>query len=443
MKVLLIQAYLGRRAKREVLSFPLGLAYLLESLKNHECTVFDPNTVDQPFAETQKIIDKTDPDVIGLSLRNIDTAQSWDVFSYFEAFASMIKLVKRVSPHAKIVVGGPGFSIFPQEIMMKLEEIDYGVFLEGEYSFSRLLEELHHPERVEGIYFRRNGKIFSTGTCKPIDFGKSHAPPREFPELDLKSYKKVAYSIGVQTKRGCAFRCAYCTYPYIQGRNIRMRSPKKVIDEIESLVYMHDVKDFFFADTVFNYPPDHSRKICEGLIQKKLQIKWRAWFREDFINRRFISTARDSGCDVFEFSPDGGSQEALDILRKDIDIQNIIRTYELIQTVNETRFVCNFMYNIPGENVRTVLDFYKFLFRITTRYLKKLHLIGLSNIRIYPHTKMYQIALKQRVINERTDLLTPTFYETPPFNAAYFPGFNKYSLLPMWMRALSLIIGKK
>lgn len=418
MKVLLIQGYLGRRG-RELPSFPLGLVYLLENLKNHECIVFDPNVVERPFVETQKIIQKTGPDVIGLASRNVDTTQSYDVFSYFEVFVSMLKFVRRVSPHAKIIVGGPGFSIFAREIMTKLQEIDYGVFLEGEYSFPKLLENLDHPEHVESIYFRRNGKIFFTGRGKPIDFERLPAPPREFPELELKSYEEVAYSIGVQTKRGCAFRCAYCTYPYIQGRNVRLRSPKKVVDEIEGLVDLYDIKTLFFADNVFNFPPDHARKICEELIKRKVNIRWRAYFREDFVNKRSIIEARDSGCDVFEFSPDGGSQKALDILRKDIKMQDIIRTYELVNAVKGVRFRCSLMYNIPGENSKTVTDFYKFLFRIMTKHWKKLDLIGLTNIRIYPHTRIYQIALKEGVIDERTDLLTPTFYNPSPFDATY------------------------
>jgi len=418
VKVLLIPAYLGRKGQ-ELPSFPLGLAYLLGNLNTHECTLFDPNVVERPFVETQKIIEKTEPDVIALSLRNIDTTQSWDVFSYFQQFVSMLKLVKRIRPDTKIVVGGTGFSMFAQEIMVKLPEIDYGVVLEGECSFPELLEKMNHPERVSGVYFRNNGKVFFTGRRRPIDFDHLPAPPREFSGLDLRNYKGVAYSIGVQTKRGCAFRCAYCTYPFLQGRNLRLRSPKKVVDEIENLVDLYDVKEMFFVDTVFNFPPDHAREIFREIIKRKVHIQWTAWYREDYINKRFAIEARGSGCEIFEFSPDGGSQRALDILQKDVRIQDVVRTCELANMIEGIRVGYNFMYNIPGENSKTVADFYEFLFMITTKYWKKLDWIGLTNIRIYPHTRMYQIAIQNGVISKETDLLTPTFYNPPPFNATY------------------------
>lgn len=438
MKVLLISAYLGRKG-RELPSFPLGLAYLSGNLKNHECTVFDPNVVERPFVETQKIIEKIEPDVIALSLRNIDTTQSWDRFSYFQQFVSMLRFVKRIRPDAKIVVGGTGFSVFPQEIMVKLPEIDYGVFLEGEYSFPELLEKMNHPERVSGVYLRNNGKVFFTGRSKSIDFDHLPAPPREFSNLDIRNYKEVAYSIGVQTKRGCAFRCAYCTYPFLEGSKIRLRSPRKVVDEIENLINLYDIEELFFVDTVFNFPPDHAREICREIIKRKLHIKWTAWYREDYINKSFMIEARNSGCDLFEFSPDGGSQEALDILQKDTRIRDIIKTYELANEVEGIRVVYNFMYNVPGENSKTVADFYKFLFEMVAKCWKRLEYVGLTNIRIYPHTKIYQIALKQGIINQKMDLLSPTFYNPPPIDVAYLPVKWARGPLPKLLRALRLL----
>lgn len=421
MKVLLIQACLGRN-DLGLPTFPLGLAYLSGALKEHECTVLDPNTVERPFATIEKTVEKTDPDVIGLSLRNIDTAQSNSIFSFFNSFVSMIKFIDQIRPDAKIVVGGTGFSIFPQEIMERLHEIDYGLFLEGEYSFPDLLKNLDHPERVKGIYFRNSGKVFFTGRSESVDFDQLPAPPRELPDLNFSYYKQIAYSIGVQTKRGCAFKCAYCTYPYLQGKNMRLRSPKKVVDEIENLANSYDVKEVFFADTIFNYPLDHARNICRELIKRKLPIKWCAWFREDFVNRRFMIEARDSGCNLFEFSPDGGSQDALDVLQKEITIQDIKRTCELASEIEGPRVVYNFVYNVPGENLKRVAAFYKLLLWIVTKCWKQLDGINLTNIRIYPHTKMYQIAMREGCISNGQDLLTPTFYNPPPLSAAYLPA---------------------
>ncbi len=162
MKVLLIQGYCGPK-DRVLPVFPLGLAYLSQALGEHECTVLDPNIEEHPFSAMKKAIEKTEPDVIGISLRNIDI----NSFSFLPYFGSMLKLVKKLSPDAKVVVGGTGFSLFPEEIMQKWPEIDFGVFLEGEVSFPALLKNLDQPQQVRGIYFRRGEKVFFTGRSSP------------------------------------------------------------------------------------------------------------------------------------------------------------------------------------------------------------------------------------------------------------------------------------
>ena len=421
MKVLLIQAPLGR--KGGVLSaFPLGLAYLGGALKDVELTVIDPNAEEHPFEKVEKTIAKTNPDIIGLSLRNIDSAISSDVHSYFGVFEDLVALVHKNRSDAKIVVGGTGFSIFPEQIMERLPEIDFGLFLEAEYSLPALLQNLDNPKKVPGLYYRKDGKVHFTGKGCPVDFGALDAPPRELEGLNLEWYKKIPHSFGVQTKRGCAFRCAYCTYPYLQGNSCRLRSPKKVVDEIENLVNSHGIESVFFADTIFNYPFDHAREICLEIKKRKLSVKWSAWFKENYVNKQFLLEAQDAGCICFEFSPDGSSQTALDALQKDITIQDIKHTCELISEIKEAKVNYNFLRNVPGENLKSVSSCHKLLPWILAKNRKQIGFIGFNSIRIYPHTSIYQTSLNQGYLKAGQDLLTPTFYDPFPLKAAYLPA---------------------
>ena len=421
MKVLLIQAPLNK--KGGLLSvFPLGLAYLSGALKNHEVTVLDPNACDNPLEEVKKNLSQVNPDVIGLSLRNIDTAISTDSYSFFSSFEALTKLVHENRSDAKIIVGGTGFSIFPREIMQRFSELDYGLFLEGEETFPRLLDNLDRPERVPSIFYRKDGKMHFSGKGALVDFAALDTPPRDLKGLDLDWYRKIPQSIGVQTKRGCAFRCAYCIYPYLQGRNIRLRSPKKVVDEVENLVDNFGVKHVFFADTIFNYPFDHTREICKELKNRKVNVKWGGWFREDFVNKNFLVEAQKAGCICFEFSPDGTSQRSLDVLQKGITIQDIKRTCELIAQVEEAKVNYNFLRNVPGEDLQSVSSFHKLLSWIMAKNLKQIGFIGLNSIRIYPHTAIYQTALDKGYIKAGQDLIKPTFYDPYPLNAAYLPA---------------------
>ena len=155
------------------------------------------------------------------------------------------------------------------------------------------------------------------------------------------------------------------------------------------------------------------------MTKRKIHVQWTAWYREDCINKKLMAEAKASGCNIFEFSPDGASQPTLNLLQKDMRLQDVVKTCELASMIGDVKVGYNFMYNVPGENLETLADFHKFLFKITTRYWKNLGWIGLTNIRIYPHTEIYRMALRSGVITDETDLLNPTFYNPPPLNAAY------------------------
>ncbi len=431
MKVLLIQSPLGRKQE---LTFPIGLACLATALQNHDLTAFDPSAAEQPQLEMQRTLEKNHPDIIGVSLRNVDTTQSWDVYSYFEVFAQSVKKIREIEPYAKIVAGGAGFSMFPQEIMKRVPEIDYGVFLEGERTFPILLRNLNHPERVPGVYFKRGNKLLFTGCSELVDFSGLPLPKRDIPGLSPKKYRKASYSIGIQTKRGCAHRCSYCTYPLIQGKQVRTRAPRRVVDEIEQVRDLFDTDEFVFADTVFNFPPEHSRKICKEIIERKLEVKWKAWFREDVLNKASVIEAVKAGCQLFEFSPDGGSQEALDILQKDMTTRDVMKMCEIASQIRGVNVAFNFMCNVPGETPGTIARFMKLLTSITAKCREKLQWLGLTRIRIYPNTEMCRIAQRQRIINSETDLLNPTFYDPAPFNILYslaLSAFDRKNILAL------------
>ena len=64
----------------------------------------------------------------------------------------------------------------------------------------------------------------------------------------------------IQTKRGCSCRCAYCSYPALEGGAVRPRDPGEVCDEIARLKNDLGVPFVFFSDSVFNDEEGHYRR---------------------------------------------------------------------------------------------------------------------------------------------------------------------------------------
>ena len=98
----------------------------------------------------------------------------------------------------------------------------------------------------------------------------------------------------MQSKRGCVFGCIFCPSRSIWGCSFRLRSPKKVADEIEMLVNDFGITSFSFAESVFNSPIDYSRKLCQEIINRKLDVKWAAAFNPAFINSEFYAGSSQS-----------------------------------------------------------------------------------------------------------------------------------------------------
>jgi anaerobic magnesium-protoporphyrin IX monomethyl ester cyclase len=411
MKVLLCSQYHGPEGKvfASGICFPIGLAYVASMLRDHEVVVFDANIGENPLEELSRLLVDEEPDLVGISLRNIDLLNPpINEANYYGHFKSMIGLIKERAPHSKIIVGGTGFSLFSRMIMEENREIDYGVVSNAEATISNLLKNFDHPERVKNLLLRKGHGVVFTGKEEPTDFDLLPVPSRGL--FDMRSYRETSFSMGVQSKRGCAFRCAYCPDPFLGNYCLQQRSPRKVVDEIEGLVNEYGVNSFFFVDSIFNYPLEHAREICGELKRRRLDVRWHAYFREDFLNSKFMKEATGSGCEIFEFHSDGACDKVLAMLNKGIRIRDIERTADLVRTVEDAKVGYNFFYDLPNYNAENLFALARLTARFASRCRDRLSYFALTRMRIFPHTPLYGIALRQGKISEETDLLSSVYY---------------------------------
>ncbi|MCD4653801.1 cobalamin-dependent protein, partial [bacterium] len=304
MRITLLQAPLGRP---EPLVYPLGIATLAGTIPVcHDIQLLDPNHIG--LENTEKNIRNFRPDVIGLSIRNLDSQIRRDLFYYYLFLKTHIRNLRKWDPNATIIAGGSGFSLFPERIMQDNAELNLGVFLEADEIFPALLEKLDNPGLVKGVYFRKGTKIQYSGNPvlpEPEFFGQ----PR-YDLLDPRPYQ-LNGGVGVQTKRGCPLKCVYCTYPHLNGKCLRSLPIESVLQELEILSNDYGIQEITFVDGVFNIPRSRTVNLLESLREKDFKIKWRGWFTEKGFDRQFAELCRDTGCPEFSFSPDGYSKETL------------------------------------------------------------------------------------------------------------------------------------
>ncbi|MFH0832822.1 MAG: radical SAM protein [Candidatus Aenigmatarchaeota archaeon] len=388
--------------------FPIGLAKIGTYLEKHghSAEIFDMNLVSNPFSELRKRLEKKDYDVVGISLRNL-YIRGVPADAQLEVFDETIKIVKESG--SKVIVGGASFTAFANELMERFD-IDVGIVGEGGETFLDLLKNLSNPERVKGICYRKNGRVVFTEKREPmknIDF---------IPDFELQGLPKdfsVYDGIGVETRRGCNFKCIYCMYSIIQGSCIRLRSPESVVGEFEILRNNFGISNVFLADCIF-HPKSHIENICDSLIKSKVGMNWSTHFREDIISKRLVEKTVRAGCNEFTFSPDSGSDKMLKTLQKELTTKDILKAANVMKDFKGVNTLFNMLLNVPGETMGTLGETFALVDKI-----RKLGLSGyvkFSRIHIFPRTKIAEIALKNNGINKDTDLLEPTFHDPPPLN---------------------------
>ena len=180
--------------------------------------------------------------------------------------AETVKTIRAVSD-AAIVVGGVGFSIFPERIV-EHTGADFGIRGDGEQAIVALIEQLRGQRRfgrMEGLIWRDNGSIRSNRPAWPSPL----TLPTTRDAIDNGTYFKRGGQLGLETKRGCNQRCIYCADPLAKGTQIRAREPGEVADEAEALL-TKGIDVLHLCDSEFNIPRSHAQAICEEFIRRGL-----------------------------------------------------------------------------------------------------------------------------------------------------------------------------
>lgn len=391
---------------------PLGLAMVASSLKElREVKVFDGTFTS--YHELPDVITDFQPDYIGFSVRNIDD-MTYDNLNYYveDVLRNFITPVKELTK-VPLIIGGAGFSMFP-EILMEKFALDYGVIGQGEIVFPLLLDALDagcSDIPLPGLITRNADGLHIE--CAPQSSGAYFQQHTQIDHwINFDPYRqRGAYTI--QTKKGCAFHCIYCTYPVIEGASSRIRKAVDIVDEMQQAFERVGNVVFEFADSVFNDPPGHAEAICSEIIQRGLKFRMRTMgINPEHVSKELLTLMLQAGFTQIDCTPDSASETMLKRLGKNFNMDQLRNAASLIREMNIPA-MWFFMLGGPGETPATIDETFDFI----DHYIGPEDMVHLtSGLRIYPKTPLEKIALHEGLIPAGSDLLVPVFYfskETP------------------------------
>jgi radical SAM superfamily enzyme YgiQ (UPF0313 family) len=383
--------------------YPLGLDYVAGALMpKHRVRILDLNANDSPTALSDAI-GEFEPDMIGVSLRNIDTTDITHPKGFVPEYRKLVERIRTLSK-AAIALGGSGFTLFPEEMMTSLGA-DYGIVGEGE-RFADLLEALeanHDPTSIPGVVTQGNATGFRSltstlGPKQPSRFFDPTAP-------HLRYYLLNGGMLNLQTKRGCPFRCVYCTYPHIEGRRMRLLPPEEVARTALDLEAA-GAKYIFITDSAFNADPGHSLEVAKMFKKMGLSIPWGGFFAPMGIDPDYFMEMADAGLTHVEFGTESMDAGVLKAYGKPFAPADVFKSHAsaLAAGLHVAHYL---LLGGPGETDES-LD--NTLGRIDK--LEKSVLFVFQGMRIYPQTDLYKQAISEGVIGGTMKLLEPVFYRS-------------------------------
>ncbi len=385
---------------------PIGLCLVAAALEpGWQVRIHDPLAEGAGLAA---VVAEFAPDYVGLGIRNIDDIVMEAGVSFVNDVRERFARPLRRLTQAPLILGGSGFSIFPQEWLEECEA-DYGVVGEGEAAFPALLEALERgfdPLAVPGVV--APGGPAPLRAARPVLLDLL-----PFPEID----KRIDYApyrergaYPIQTKRGCARGCLYCSYPQVEGRNFRCRPAEIVVDEIQQVRERLGDVAFEFVDSVFNDPPGHAESICWEIAQRGLQVRLRTMgVNPAQVTRELIDLMAAAGFAQIDSTPDSASPAMLRRLRKNFTLAELERTATIVREAKMPT-MWFFLLGGPGETEQTIAETFAFV----DRFVDPEDMVHISEgLRIYPHTGLHETALEEGFVEAGESLLLRRFYVSP------------------------------
>ena len=283
---------------------------------------------------------------------------------------AIMKIAKAVNPKCATVIGGDHVTALPEETLSVYPEIDFGVFGEGEITFLELLKGLEKGlddySSIQGLVFRKDGAI-KKNAPRPLISDINELPIPAYDLLPMDKYVSPAHHAIFLDKevklnpftiffslRGCPYRCKYCASKVMWERRVRYRSVEKTMEEIDYLIKNFGIKCLEFNDENFIINKPRMKRLISELKKRKEEhgVYWNCLTRVDSVDLETLKDMKDAGCYFIRFGVESGDQRMLDLMSKDITVEQVKHAFKLTK---EAGIACSasFIIGYPGETWET------------------------------------------------------------------------------------------
>lgn len=386
---------------------PLNLTYLSSYLQKYGKYKYETKLVDSNFSKfpVGEIV-AFQPDIIGFT----------SLSSYSLEIYETAKIIRAEYPKALLICGGVHATINPEEVL-KEGGFDIAVVGEGEETFREIVDSYIEGQkeigpdrlsRIRGIAYRSDSGVHINQPRDMIEnLDSVPHPDREL--LNNRAYHNHSFltrginTFGVYTivgSRGCPYHCIFCCVNFTTPGKVRYHSPTYIVDEIGELISKYHARWLFFTDDTFFINKDHTRQLCNLMIQRGFhkKIKWEVQIRSNLIREEdleLLQLMRSAGCRQIDIGFESGNQRVLTLIKGgSITVRDHQRAIDLANRVG-IKVMGTFIIGTPTETYQEMLETKSFI----ERNFEKLHRFQVCCSTPYPGTRLYEMCVEKGLIS--------------------------------------------
>ncbi len=287
--------------------------------KGHQVELYDCIIEEMDLESLLEKVKKFEPEAI--LLNTATPSIDWDL--------KVGEEIKKIIPDVKIAAFGIHVTVLPEETLREHPYIDILIRGEPEITFGEVVTTLEKREKlskVKGITYWKDGKIVHNRdreSLKNLDI-------LPFPAWDL--VKRDLYRMPftnkpfllVATSRGCPFNCVFCADIAFYGHRLALKSPKRIVDEMEWIKREFGIEDFLFWSESFTLNRNFAESVALEIINRNLNVRWVCNSRVDNVDLPLLRTFKKAGCWMIGYGIESGSQRTLDLMRKKTTIKQAV-----------------------------------------------------------------------------------------------------------------------
>jgi radical SAM superfamily enzyme YgiQ (UPF0313 family) len=438
----------GYKGTRPVLP-PLGLAYIAAVLEQHghKVIILDGMVEERSMQEIGQI--SKGYDFVGI------TSTTFVALLLYKTAAA----IKEANPGITIIAGGPHPTVMPEEVL-KDKNIDFVTIGESEYSMLEIIEG-KDPKDILGIGYKEHiwenhidkGIKLCFTPQRPLisDLDSLPLPARHLLNMSLYRSSEVRAkrhpALHMLSSRGCPHNCSFCSNRLMHRQSLRMHSPERVIQEMETLINDYGAKEIHFWDDNLALNKDRLLKICNLIKEHGIDIPWNCESRVDTIDEERLSAMKDAGCFQISYGLESGSERVLKMVNKNITLKQI---QDAIRWTNKLGMESRgyFMFGYVGETYDEMLQTLNFSHSIDLDYASFALLVPLPGSLEYEKAKKEgtfdPYYWRKQVLSDisfpKTPIYIPEGLTAEQMISIHRKAINQFYLQPkqIWKKATSM-----